>query len=268
MPTDIKIKMIQGQSGGLSTSDESHTLKYDVWDKNRVATPLDLRAAFLSYIPSVYSSCGLDSLDMQEEEGTTHWFFTAKYASKAVESLLRIGWDSTGGTVKLTASRGTTKYAPSGRTAPDFKNAIGVKGGEPEGVDVTVPVLKLTFSYKWPKSVIDLAYVKALAGLVGTVNNGTFYTFSAGELLFLGTSGELDPTTATDIRYHFAASKNATGLSIGDIAGIAKQGHQYLWVGFEASEDTTAKKLVQRPLGAYVETVYGVSDFADFNIGT
>jgi hypothetical protein len=265
---DIRIKLLQGQSGGLSTRDASHVLKYDVWDKDREATPMQLRAAVISTIPTVYDNCGLDSLEHTEEEGTHHWLFNAKYQSKAVEGLLRIGWDSTGGTVRLTASRGTQRYAISGRTAPDFKNAIGVKGGEPEGVDVTVPVLKLVFSYKWPKAAIGLAYVKSLAGLVGTTNDATFYTFAAGELLFLGTSGEIDPVSPTDVQYHFAASKNATGLSIGEIAGIAKKGHQYLWVGFEASEDTSAKKLVQRPLGAYVETVYGESSFGTLGLGT
>jgi hypothetical protein len=267
MPADIKMKMIQGQSGGLSTSEASHVLKYDVWDKNRIATPIELRAAVLSSIPTTYDGCGLDALDHVEEEGTHHWFFTAKYQSKALESLLRIGWDSTGGTVKLTASRGTNRFAASGRTAPDFKGAIGVKGGEPEGVDVTVPVLKLVFSYKWPKGVVNLAYVKSMAGMVGTTNSAGWQTFAAGELLFLGSSGELDATSPTDVQYHFAASKNASGLSIGDIAGIAKQGHQYLWVAFESSEDTSAKKLVQRPLGAYVETVYGTSDFSSLGIG-
>jgi len=267
MATDIVIKEHSGQSGNLSTSDVAHTIKYDVWDRNREATPIELRAAVLSEIPATYDGCGLSDLDYVEEDGTNHFWFTAKYTSRALESLMRIGWDSTGGTVRLTASRGTQRYAVSGRTAPDFKGAIGVRNGEPEGVDIVVPTLKLVVSYKWPNGVIDLAYVKDMAGMVGMVNNANFLTFAAGELLFLGSSGEIDPIAATDIQYHFAASKNATGLSIGDIAGVAKKGHEYLWVAFEASADTSAKKLVQRPLAAYVETVYQVGSFSGLGIG-
>jgi hypothetical protein len=268
MATDIRVKEHSGQSGGINTDSSKHALKYEAWDRNREATVLDLRAAVLSAIPPTYDGLGLSDLSWTEEDGTNRFWFTASYESRAAESLLRISWDSTGGNVRLTASRGTTRYPATGRIAPDFKSAIGVKDGAPEGIDAVIPALKLTFSYKWPKGVIDLAYVKSMAGLVGNTNSGTWYTFAAGELLFLGTTGEIDPTTPTDIQYHFAASKNVTGLSIGDIASIAKQGHQYLWVAFEDFADTSAKKLVQRPLAAYVEHIYGSDDFSTFGIGS
>lgn len=268
MATDIQIKEHVGQSGSLTTDSSRHVKKFDVWDRNKEATFLQLLTAVTTTIDATYDGIGLDDLSWTEEDGTGHYWFTATYNSKAAEALLRISWDNTGGSVRMTASRGTTRFARPGRTAPDFKGAIGVKGGEPEGVDVVIPVLKLTFSYKWPKGVIDLAYVKALSTMVGTTNNALWYTFAAGELLFLGSSGEIDPTVPTDIQYHFAASQNVTGLSIGDIASITKKGHQYLWVAFEEEDDSSAKKLVTRPLSANVETVYGESNFADIGIGS
>lgn len=267
MATDIRIKELNGRSGGLNTSTSQHKFKYDVWCANREANVLQMRAAMLSYLPSTIDTyCGLDSLDWEEDERKDHYVFTAGYASKQLESTVKIGWDSTGGTVRMSTSRGTSSYARSGVTAPNFKNAINVRNGEVEGVDVVTPALKLTFTYRWPKGVMNLAYIKAAAGMVGTTNDAGFWTFSAGELLFLGTTGELDPTVATDVQYHFAASANASGLSIGDIASVAKGGHQYLWVMFDQSTD--ANKIVQRPLACYVETVYGSSNFASFGIGT
>lgn len=264
---DIQVREMTGRTGGINTSSTNHKFKYDVWDADGVATVLQMRAHMLSILPvTIDTYCGLDTLDYDEDERKDHYVFTAGYTSKQLESLLRIGWDSTGGTVKMTTSRGTAAFARAGLTAPDFKNAIGVRNGEPEGVDVVIPALKLNFTYKWPKGVVDLAYVKALAGMVGKTNDALWYTFAAGELLFLGSTGELDLTAPTEIQYHFAASSNATGLSIGQIASVAKGGHQYLWVSFDQTTDQD--RIVQRPRACYVETVYGTSNFPAFGIGS
>lgn len=268
MTMDIRIKELNGRSGGLNSRDSKHQFKYDVWDANSVATVLQLRAALLAYLPpAIDTNCGLDTLDYDEdEERKDRYVFTASYSSRQLESTLRIGWDSTGGTVKMTTSRGTAAYARAGITAPNFHNAIGVRNGEPEGVDVVIPALKLNFTYKWPTGVIDLAYVKSLAAMVGKTNDNSWYTFAAGELLFLGSTGEIDLTAPTEIQYHFAASANATGLSIGQIASVAKGGHQYLWVMFDQAVDQD--RIVQRPRACYVESVYGTANFASFGIGS
>jgi hypothetical protein len=265
---DIRYKELSGRTGGINTSSTTHKFRYDVWDADGEATVLQMRSHMLTVLPLVIDThCGLDSLDYDEaDERTDRYTFTAGYSSRQRESTLRIGWDSTGGTVRMTTSRGTQSYARSGVTAPNFQNAIGVRNGEPEGVDVVIPALKLNFTYKWPRNVIDLAYVKALAGMVGRVNDASWFTFAAGELLFLGTTGEIDPTAPTEIQYHFASSANVTGLSIGQIANVAKGGHQYLWVSFDQAIDQS--RIVQRPRACYVETVYGAANFSSFGIGS
>lgn len=263
----IKHRNLKESSSNLAEDRSEYKLVYDVWDDAGTADIVDMEAYLLEEIPTAIADAGLATLAGEEEE-SGHVLFTAQYSSKQVESLLRVSWDSTGGTVKMSTSRGTTRYARSGQTAPDFQSAIGVRGGEPEGVDVVIPALKLVFTYKWPKSALSLPYAKTLAGMVGTTNNATFHTFAAGELLFLGSTGELDLTAPTEVQYHFAASANATGLSIGQIASVAKQGHQYLWVYFDDQTDIAAQRLVKRPLACYVETVYGSTDFATFGFGT
>lgn len=263
----LKYRSIKGGTTGLLSDQLQHRVVYDVWDDEGEADVIELRDYLIGQLASDVEGAQLKELSWEEEE-SGHALFTALYSSKSLESLLRVSWDSTGGTVRMTASRGTTPYTIIGQAAPDFESAIGVRNGDPEGVDVAIPALKLVFTYKWPSTAINLAYAKTLAGMVGTTNNATFHTFAAGELLFLGSTGELDLTAPTEVQYHFAASANAMGLTIGQIAGIAKKGHQYLWVYFDEHVDDNAQRLVKRPRAAYVETVYGESNFATFGFGT
>ena len=269
----LHIKELCGSTGGLDTAQQTHTKIFDVSRAARAALSVtDMYEAILAYVPSTFEGMRLNSLGYREDDDTAHWLWTADYNLSVPEAQLRWGFDMSGGTVRMYTSKNTTSYPAATRTAPDFQGAIGVKSTgndtEPEGVDVVTPVLKLTATYRHPKNTIDLAYVNAVAGLSGRTNNAAFYGYAAGELLFLGCVGELIPNIPTEIRYEFAASKNVTGLSIGAIAGIAKKGHDYLWVAFEPDQDTAAKKLVQRPLAAYVERVYDQADFADLDIGT
>lgn len=270
--TEYKLKPIAGESGGMDEASKSHTALYDVWRSDKqFPSIVAIYEAIDALIPATFAGMGANSISYREEDGTNHFLFTIGYNLKPAESTLRWSFDTTGGNVRLFTSKATTRYAISGRTAPDFKNAIGVKNSgkdsEPEGVDIVIPGLKLTATFKFPKNTFDLAAAKSLSQLTGTTNNAAFYTFAQGELLFLGATGEIIPDIPTEIRFDFLASQNATGLTIGDITGVAKKGHEYLWVAFEANDDTSAKKLVQRPLAAYVERVYGEGDFSLMGIG-
>ncbi len=269
----IRVRELAGITGDLNKASKTHKSIYDAWRINgSFPSVVDFYTAVLAIAPATFDGLAANSIEYREEPGTDHMEFSIGYNSDPPESTLRWSFDTSGGTIKMTTSKATSRYAPSGRTAPDFKGAIGVKNtgkdAEPEGVDVVIPGLKLTAVYKWPKNTVDFAYMKRLAGLTGKTNNNPFYTFAQGELLFLGATGELVPNIPTEVTYNFLASSNATGLTIGDVLGIAKKGHEYLWVTFEASEDTSAKKLVQRPLGVYVERVYDEADYSTMDIGT
>lgn len=267
------VKIIAGESGEEDSDGVKRIVKYDVWREDGDYPDIaDLLEAFNSERLTTFDGLPMTSYSYAEDDdGSNHFIFSATYSTRPAVALLRWGFDTTGGTIKLTTSKNTTSYAPSGRTAPDFQGAIGVKNtgkdAEPEGVDVVIPGLKLTATYKWAAGTLDITYVKTVAGLTGRTNNATFYGFAEGELLFLGMTGELTPVGTQEVQYHFLASANATGLTIGSISSIAKKGHDYLWVVFEADQDSTAKKLVQRPLGVYVERVYDPADFAALDIG-
>jgi hypothetical protein len=99
------------------------------------------------------------------------------------------------------------------------------------------------------------------------VNGSGFKGFTKGEVLFLGASGSKRGLEDWEITFRFAASPNVTGLSLGSITGIAKEGWNYLWVRFTDDEDATAKALIKRPIAAYVEQVYPYGNFSGLGIG-
>ncbi|MBN4052529.1 hypothetical protein JYT82_00275 [bacterium AH-315-K20] len=105
-----------------------------------------------------------------------------------------------------------------------------------------------------------------LFALTGKVNNGVFRGFAAGECLFLGASGSKRSDSDWEISFRFAASPNATNLTVGDITGIAKKGWEYLWVRYADAVDDTAKALVKKPSAAHVEQVYDSGNFAALGI--
>lgn len=253
------------------------TVVWDCWDD---ATDPESPGYFnllyqkiLTDTPLVYIGLPRGDIDFEEDaNGSGVFRFVVRYSSTPPDDgKLRWAWDTTGGTVNLKTSKATTRYAVAGRTAPDHRGAIGVKRDEVEGVDIVIPALKLTATYRHSQAgsvVNDLtfdAYLKMLARYTGSTNNATWLTYAAGEMLFLGSTGEYVAGKDTEIQYHFAVSENATGLSIGTIAGVAKKGHEYLWVSFEPSE--TGSGLARLPTFCYVERVYSEKPFVDFGIG-
>ena len=108
-------------------------------------------------------------------------------------------------------------------------------------------------------------YKGKLFRLTGKTNNGAWGGFAEGEVLFLGASGSKRGRGDWEITFSFAASPNATGLTVGDISDIDKKGWEYLWVEYAESVDESAnpKRLVKRPVAVHVERVYEAGDFAD-----
>lgn len=122
-----------------------------------------------------------------------------------------------------------------------------------------------------PNTYVTSSWIRGVAGVTGTTNNSTFRGFEAGEVLFVGCSGsqEWDDQKGRgpwSLSFRFVASKNVTGKKIGDISGIAKRGHEYLWVRYEDSSDS--KELFKKPKAVYVNKVYRESDFSALGIGS
>ena len=120
-----------------------------------------------------------------------------------------------------------------------------------------IPALKLTVNAKIKTANITTVggvvhYARVISELTGTVNNATMLgQFAAGELLFTGASGDIvaeDPS----LQFTFLASKNVSSLTIGDITGITKAGHDYIWFSFKNDKDATTGLPQTKPRAAYV----------------
>ena len=201
-------------------------------------------------------------------------------------------FDTGGGTQHITQGEWEEGYAATG-VAPYQHFAIGVDGDTVAGVDIVVPALQWTETYDVPSTYVTADYIKGVAALTGTVNNAAFRTFSAGEVLFAGCSGnqEWDEEKGDgpwSLSYKFIASPNrgaptgATGPAVaehleksppitinfggGTVKEIYKKGHEYLWIRYESSVD--GSDLLKRPKYAYVNQVYREANFAGLGIGT
>jgi hypothetical protein len=267
----IKHKEVQSSREGVDADDRSSVtdLVYDLYGSDVID---DMRAYIDAQGLAPDTTDGLIKRSYSREQREKElWRWTIHYVEAdrsdkndkldVDESLF--SFDTTGGTHKLTYSRSTQSFPRPGVTARDFKSAVNVQRDlSVQGTDIVVPALKFSLKVRKARAAITLAYVKTLARLTGCYNNATFKTFSAGELLFFGGVGQQGTNSDPEITFHFVASENVTGLTIGQITGISKRGHEYLWVWFDPELDAAANAIAPRPHTAYVEEVAKPGDFS------
>jgi hypothetical protein len=224
-------------------------------------------------IPAFFYDLSYESYHMAHQGGGV-WEVSVRYTLKKPNEKGDVTWsfDLSADTTHITHSKQTIqRYAKSGETAPDFKGAIGYDGESIQGCDILVPTYKWTETYYPPIASLTVAYANLVYNLVGKTNNAIFRGKALGEVLLVGAQGGKKDEEKGEISFHFMASPNVTGLSIGDITGINKKGWEYLWVLFaEQEKDTSSNppRLVKRPKAVYVERVYDSGDFSALGIGT
>jgi len=222
---------------------------------------------------------GLPSMKLLAEQysvsylGDDAWQVTITYekagAEDGTDPLKRArSFDTTGGTQHMTQAYAESRF---GTGAPDQKMAIGVDSNSVNGVDIVVPQLQWQETYDVPNVYVTSSWIRGVAGVTGTTNVSSFRGFEAGEVLFVGCSGsqEWDDQKGRgpwSLAFRFVASKNVTGQTIGDITGVSKKGHEYLWVRYEDAVDTNV--LLKKPKAVYVNKVYRETDFSVLGIGT
>lgn len=160
-------------------------------------------------------------------------------------------------------------YQKSGAPTFDFKGAMGLtyegRGNfSIDGVDVDSPVTH-TWSYYPVNATVTSTYQNTLLGLMGSVCDASFKGAAAGEVRFVGCRGGVRTNEDWELRFDFSYSKNQTGLSVGDITGIDKKGHEVLWV--LTYEEVVSDVLTPVPWNAFVERVFEDGDFSALGIG-
>jgi hypothetical protein len=252
---------------------------------------LAIKAAVEAFAPETYDDLPRQSVQI-EPIAEEYWDASVRYAKStstggsssstppAGSDEYTYSFDTMGGTQHITQSLETVgSYADSSiPSAPNFNGAIGVSNtngnAEVQGVDITVPIYNFSETHYLTTEQVTPEYKGTLFQLTGKVNNATFRGLAAGECLFLGASGTLHGTETDtgasgdwEITFRFAASPNKTGITIGNITGIAKKGWEYLWVRYADVEDLDAMAMIKRPVAAYVEQVYQEADFSVLDIG-
>jgi hypothetical protein len=220
----------------------------------------------------------------KQDKASDVWDVTIPYERAAVPEIGFMRWtcDTTGGQSKITSSIKTVgSYAPPGKTAPDFKGLIGVKSdGTAEGVEIQLPSLVFTETWRLPAACVGQAYIRSLALKSAHVNSDWWRGFAPGELKFEGATGGGEAQDQggsgvgsgsgqnPELTFKFSAMPNVTSLAVGDITGIAKKGWEYLWVYYkEVKIDGPPAMTIPRPRAVYVEQVYYEAVFATLGIG-
>ncbi len=225
----------------------------------------DIKPVFLSSLPPQIDDLFLESYHLIHL-GSGVWEGIARFGPPQSETTF--SFETGGGSQHIVQSiANVARYALAGSTAPDFHGAIGVTSDSVEGVDIQVPVYTFAETHLVPISLVTQSYKLTLFQLTGKVNNSGFKGFAAGEVLFLGASGSKRGFDDWEITFRFAASPNSTGLTVGDISGIDKEGWQYLWIRYEDEEDLPSKTLIKRPTSVYIEQVYHYGNFSLLGIG-
>ena len=217
--------------------------------------------------PTTYNDLDRGEISV-EPAGPMLWEATVQYRQpEREEGEWSDSFDTGGGTQHITQAKAhVSSYAPAGKTAPSYQGAIGVTADSIEGVDITVPVYRFSRTAAVADSRVTDAYKGKLFALTGKTNSAAWGGFAEGEVLFLGASGSKRGRNGDwELTFSFAASPNATGLTIGSISGINKKGWEYLWVEYAEEVDGAAnpKRVVKRPASVHVERVYDAGDFAD-----
>ena len=169
-----------------------------------------------------------------------------------------VSFNTTGATTHINQSLLTRGiFAAPGKTAPNYRGAIGVSDSGVAGVDITVPAFEFSVrkKFEW----VSTSYLLAVVAMTGRTNSGSWSIFGPGEALFLGGEGGEDDNNWVDITYHFAARPNQPNLQLGNIGTVNKRGWDYLWVKHD--EEVVGDRVLQTPAAAYVEQVYPEGNF-------
>lgn len=256
---------------GIETHTEGATIPYRLigeW----VATTA--RSYALAAVPLTFSAFYRKDVRMTNL-GAGIWDVDAEYGTldqqEPAEGNYKWSFDTTGATKHITqALYHVNTYKPSGVTAIDHKGAIGVTDDAVEGVDVPDRALKWTETWQLPLAGYGFIFAAVLGELTGRVNASYFRGFPAYTVRFDGANGGQSPQESTlcEITFNFAVSPSESGLTIGDITGVAKTGWDYLWVRYEATDDATAKKTTPKPIQVEVDRVLTYFNFSLLGIGS
>lgn len=149
---------------------------------------------------------------------------------------------------------------------PDTHQSIGLTAdGEIQGVDRIAPTMEFTITKVF--NYITMAYVGDLFNLVGKTNNGTWFGFLEGELLFKGATIQSRDINKVNVTFTIEASPNLVDIPVSSAITIPfKKGWEYVWFGYKTVESNGY--VAQEPYYYKIEQIYDSEDFGLMGIGS
>ena len=148
---------------------------------------------------------------------------------------------------------------------PNYQGAVNVSDKKVEGYDFDFPEFTWTEKYFLKKDVaFSNAYVKAMRKAFNRLNKKKWRDFDAKSVRFKGaTGGSSDkfPDYA-EITFKFESAEALKNQSYGAITGVDKGPFELIWIVYDATEDTAAKKMIKTPKYVYVERIFEQIEFS------
>ncbi|QDV66263.1 hypothetical protein [Crateriforma conspicua] len=208
------------------------------------------------------ASASYDGLEIQtiepKQTGDQIWDVFINYGTRITQSM-RYSFDTSGNSARITHGFSETRYG----SVPPMDAALNVQDGRVEGFDKVIPGMKFSVTQNWNKAFVTDAYLWELENLTGTINRDPFLGRAAESLLFLGASGGQESAGDPEITYHYLAGRHIQNLQIGDITGINKKAHQFIWPDWREEVDTGTHRIRKVVKGVYVNDVAEIADWSD-----
>jgi hypothetical protein len=245
------------------------------WNIKGTADKNEATAAFLAALESEFSVAAgtmrLKEAVLGRNGGIDSWVGQVNYElaindAGSIPEHRIVDFELGGGTAKILCSKSIVTSYP-GDTGTANGAPIGATADGVEGCDVFIPSKTWSETFTFPAGTLDSAYEDAIDALLETpVNNDTFRGKPAGSVLFLGVTGRQSGLEQDALTCKFSYSKNVTGLQIGPISGITKDGWDYADLTFK--EDVVANVLIKTLVKVTIHRVYDRGDFSVLSIGT
>lgn len=191
------------------------------------------------------------------------WDVFVEYITRPLD-IGSVTWDADGTGVNENIKYSISEVAkyPSA-TAPPSGNAIGYDGREIKGTDIIVPAGSFNVTVVHPAGVITEAYYNYLKDLAGYVNSVPWRVYDQGEVRFMGPRCSSSTETQSSCVYAFETKSNETGIQVGTITGIDKEGWDVLDIRFQDETETVGSNVhgVRIPEFVYIHRVAPRIDF-------
>lgn len=262
----------KGRSGTGKTRQIVYLVRGTDDEELAIAAPADLAVA-----PSLWN--GLirdDDATSIDQLGDELWEVTVPYNEPGEPEIGEASFEFSFQAPSEHIQQSLETVGSYGTSPPDFGGAIGVRydNGRPviQGVQLPTPTETFGYGFSIDPADIDQTYILGIGDMCerGVKSSDAFTyqgkTYPAETLRLVSVRGSIRTSDRFHIRFGLSYQKNATGLAIGGISGIAKKGHNLLWFLYEDDEDST--RLIKKPTACYQERVFEKSSFGVLGFGT